>query len=326
VVGAFFSIFFLFYLAIDREKESPEMRVAIIFYGLMRNLKATFPSIQRHIFKSLRRAGIEFDVYLHTYYLEVLSNHRSKEENVPLDNEEWKMLYPKEYLIDYQDEVDKILPHDEFCKLENPWATTDPTRNSMRNLLRQLYSLKRAWSLLENTDGTYDGYLILRPDLQYMNPLEIHRRLPVKPMQVYLPEWGANQKGVNDRICFTSYEGAKTVMNRLDRVMEYGRQKPPHSQIFLKHVLETNHLETRLLPIYGKRVRASKNDDEDTNTDDGADEKTKGWYHKALENFESRTSDAFWALQGPVFQSVDSFDGGLAKNIENAFKENCSLE
>ena len=302
------------------------MRIAIVFYGLMRNLKATFPSIQRHIFKTLRRAGIEFDVYLHTYYLEVLSNHRSKETDVPLDNEEWKMLYPKEYLVDYQDEVDKMLPHDEFCKLENPWESTDPTRNSMRNLLRQLYSLKRAWSLLENTEGKYDGYLILRPDLQYMNPLNIFQRLPIKPMHVYLPEWGANQqKGVNDRICFTSYEGAKTVMNRLDRVMEYGRTKPPHSQMFLKHVLETNNLETRLLPIYGKRVRASKNDG-DGDTVVGTDEKIKGWYHRALENFESKKSDAFWALQGPVFHTIDSFDGGLAKNIENAFKENCSLE
>ena len=74
------------------------MRVAIIFYGLMRNLKATFPSIRKNIFRSLYRAGIEFDVYVHTYYLKVLSNHRSKEDNVPLDNEEWKMLYPKEYL------------------------------------------------------------------------------------------------------------------------------------------------------------------------------------------------------------------------------------
>lgn len=266
----------------------------------MRNLKATFPSIRKNIFRSLHRAGIEFDVYVHTYYLKVLSNHRSKEDNVPLDNEEWKMLYPKEYLVDHQDEVDKLLPHDEFCQFENPWGKTDPSRNSMRNLLRQLYSLQRAWSLLEKSKGTYDGYLILRPDLEYLNPLHIPHRLPVKPMHVYLPEWGTNGNGVNDRICLTSYDGARTVMNRLNHVMEYGRRQPPHSQMFLQHILETNGVQTHLLPIYGKRVRA-------TTRVDPVDEKIKAWYEKALENFKEKKSHAFWIpntnCDAPVFNN-----------------------
>lgn len=230
-------------------------RVAIVFYGLTRNLRATFPSIKKYIFKAFESAGVEFDVYLHTYFLETLTNFRSGEDNVPLDNDEWKMLYPYRYLIDIQDEVDKLLPHDEFCLLENPWAATDPTRNSMRNLLRQLYSLQRAWTLLEEEEK-YDGYLILRPDLDYQFPLRIPRKLPVAEKDVFMPQWGAGEVGANDRVCFTSYEGARVIMNRLNHVMEYGRLHPPHSQLFLRHILETNGLQERPLWIYAKRVRA----------------------------------------------------------------------
>ena len=270
------------------------MRVAIVFYGLMRNLRATFPSIHKYIFKSMRRGGIEFDVYLHTYYLETLSNFRSKEENVSLDNEEWKMLYPKAYLVDRQDEVDQFLPHEEFCRLENPWPVSDPTRNSMRNLLRQLYSLKRAWSLLES-EKPYDGYLILRPDLVYQHPLILPSRLPVANDVICMPEWGAGSTlGYNDRICFTSWEGARVVMNRLDSVMDYGRAHPPHSQIFLRHVVDSHPFRKRFLSLGAKRVRAGDHSVP-------VKEKTQQWYDVAMQDFQSKTSHAFWAVDGDVF-------------------------
>ena len=275
------------------------MRIAIIFYGLTRNLRATFPSIHKYIFKSLGRRGFHFDVYLHTYYLETLSNFRSQETDVPLDNDEWKMLYPRQYIVDDQNEVDKLLPHDEFCQLENPWEKTDPTRNSMRNLLRQLYSLKRCWSLLEKAEK-YDGYLIMRPDLLYKNTLYLPSH-PVPHSCVYVPEWGGGSHDeINDRISFTSYEGANTLMNRLDQVMEYGRVHPPHSQRFLKHIMDTKKYKSRLLPLHGKRVRAT------TKSEENVDEFAKNWYDTALKDFDRHYCDSqhvFWVKEGLVFNT-----------------------
>lgn len=268
-------------------------KVAIVFYGLTRNLRATFPSLKKNIFRCLSRQGIEFDVYLHTYFLETLTNFRSGEDHVPLDNDEWKMLYPLRYLVDVQDEVDKVLPHEEFCRLQNPWPETDPTRNSMRNLLRQLYSLKRAWSMLESRPR-YDGYLVLRPDLHYMPSVQFRFALPVPEREIYLPDWGGTGNGVNDRICLTSYEGARVVMNRLDHVMEYGRTRAPHSQMFLHFILESNGFQQRLLCLFARRVRAGVPQKK---------ESVEEWYAQAQQDFATKTSAAFWTTDCNVFHT-----------------------
>jgi hypothetical protein len=229
------------------------MRIAIVFFGLTRNLKQTYPSIEQYVFKYLKYHRVQYDVFLHTYHLEKITNHRSNEKDVALDNDEWKMLFPKKYIIEDQNEVDKTLDFDTFLSFENPWPE-DPTKNSMRNLLRQLHSLKRAWQILE-TEDVYDGYLILRPDLRYMKPFHINLLLPIPSNVMYIPQWG-KVGGENDRMCLTSREGARVYMNRHDQIFDFARHTCPNSHVFLKSVLDGAGILRRALDMGAVRIRA----------------------------------------------------------------------
>lgn len=230
--------------------------VAVIFYGLMRNLKKTYLSIRTNIFQDLVAHDIRYRVYLHTYQLDVLDNYRSGEHNVRLDNDEWKMLQPYRYMIEDQNVVDSTLPLDEFCQFPNPWPE-DPTKNSMKNLLRQLHSLKMAWHMMED-DPEYDAYLILRPDLLYIHPIITAGRItvPVRGLDFYLPEWGRTRNGDNDRVCVTSKIGAYIYMNRMDHIFQYAHIDAPNSHRFLKAVLDACHAIRYPLSIKALRVRA----------------------------------------------------------------------
>lgn len=257
-------------------------KIAIIFFGLTRNLKKTFLSIKYNVFQPLQDCMIDFDIYLHTYYLASITNTRSHEDQIPLDNEEWKLLRPHHFLIDQQDEVDTFLPHEQFCKYKNPWPE-DPSRNSMRNLLRALYSLKRAWSLLQQ-QPEYDGYLILRPDLMYTSPLQIDFTLPIRGRVIYLPDWGTVRSGDNDRLCLTSRDGAQIYMNRYDDIILYGRLFTPNSHRFLHWVLNKNNMQRHVLHLTGVRVRAF----EPLYTDSLESFNVMGLYYKALKDYAKK--------------------------------------
>ena len=259
-----------------------KQEIAIIFFGLTRNLKKTYLSIKYNIFKPLEDLGIGYKVFLHTYHLESITNARSGEQHVPLDNDEWKLLRPYRYIIEDQNEVDKTLPMDEFCRYKNPWPE-DPGKDSMRNMLRALHSLKQAWSLLVN-ERRYDAYLILRPDLQYTSPLIIDFRLPVTGKVIYLPTWGTISSGENDRLCLTSWEGACTYMRRYDHVMLYARRATPNSHRFLKWVLDVSQIERRELSLSAVRIRAFE-----PLTDDHLESfNVMGLYHRALRDYEKK--------------------------------------
>ena len=53
------------------------MPVTIIFYGLTRSLKKTIKSLKKNIFKPLNDENIPFQIYIHTYDLNELTNERS---------------------------------------------------------------------------------------------------------------------------------------------------------------------------------------------------------------------------------------------------------
>ena len=62
-----------------------EHRIAIAFYGLSRNLKTTLPSIERHVFEVLDNNSIVYDVFWSSLDAAHVTNKRSGEKNLKLD-------------------------------------------------------------------------------------------------------------------------------------------------------------------------------------------------------------------------------------------------
>ena len=231
-------------------------KVCIMFFGLLRNLKITLPSIRKNIFIALEKQGYEYDIYIHTYKLNTLNCPRAGEHNVKYDNDQISLFkHPsKQIKIDDQDEIDKILQFDKILVKNNPW-TDDPSKISMKNLIRQYYSLKSVFNMVkQKQNNNYDCYLFLRPDMIYLTPLYFNPTcVPIEKYYFYsspLNTYG----GANDRFCLTSRYGAEVYSSRLDEVYD---ENNIHSETFLKkHLLKYNMI---LLPLklIAYRVRAN---------------------------------------------------------------------
>ncbi len=79
----------------EKEEKAPRRRYAICFYGIMRTMNITVPTLQHHIFELIKNAGDEYDVFVHTYSMDTYSNARAKEKKTAYTwGDDYKRLQP----------------------------------------------------------------------------------------------------------------------------------------------------------------------------------------------------------------------------------------
>lgn len=232
--------------------------IAICFYGLTRSLKYTIKNIEQNIFKPLKDANINYDVILHTYDLKHIKSKRSKENN-KLDTNEWKLLKPNYYQIDNQDEFDKSYDYKFVKSYGDAWNSK--FENTI-NLVRQLNSLKKVWLLSKKNKNKYDCYLLLRPDLLYINKININqiKEAAENKNSAYTPSW-QTWGGKNDRMALGHSYSISKIANRIDDIKDYLKKykKPLHAERFLKFIFNKYDIKGGSLDLKGLRVRSNGN-------------------------------------------------------------------
>jgi hypothetical protein len=236
--------------------------IAICFYGLTRSLKYTIDSINTNIFEFLKSKKINYDVYLHTYNLNSLTNPRSDEYNENLDPNEYKLLNPDYYLITDQSEFKNKIDINQYLWRGDPWDEDHHT--SLYNLLCQLNSLKLVNELCNKTK-MYKCYLYLRPDLKYIDSISFPAIYDIidnfNQKIIYSPKWGL-WGGLNDRFCIGTKSAIDIIANRLDNIKAFSKQASPHSEKYLKHVAVLNNINTKFLKTRAIRVRSNGKEDQ----------------------------------------------------------------
>ena len=118
-------------------------KICIMFFGLLRRLDITLPSIRKNIFIALEKQGFEYDIYIHTYKVKNLNSPRSGEKNIKYNNNQILLFkHPsKKIKIDDQDEIDKILNFEKILSKTNPWPE-DPSKTSMKNIILIKYMMR----------------------------------------------------------------------------------------------------------------------------------------------------------------------------------------
>ena len=230
-------------------------KICIMFFGLLRKLNITLPSIRKNIFIELEKQGYEYDIYIHTYKINTINCPRAGENNIKYDNNQILLFkHPLTKIqIDDQDKIDKTLKFNKILSKKNPWPE-DPSKISMKNVIRQYYSLKRVFEMVKNENKRYDGYLFLRPDMIYLNPLYLNLiTMPIEQYNFYSPPWNT-YNGVNDRMCLTSYYGAEVYASRLNKVYD---ETNIHSETFLKKHLLKNKMIVLPLNLNAYRIRTN---------------------------------------------------------------------
>jgi hypothetical protein len=230
-------------------------RLAICFFGLVKNIDHVYDSIRRYILDPLTYKGYEFDFYGHTYKMDRFTNPRNGEANVPIHSESiHKRFKFKQFKMHSINDYPHLNDDLQLClKYGDPWPENKIL--SLKNHLLNLWSLYQVTQLWKNAASTYASVIYLRPDLRFLNPLEF-QILPGKSLAV--PSFHS-YGGHNDRFAYGTpsamiiygerWAGMKTYFNKHKRSI--------HSETFLQLYLQDNGVQTVAISIKFQRIRAT---------------------------------------------------------------------
>lgn len=241
-----------------------DRRVALCFYGLIsRSIKYTYKSIQINLIDSLQSEGYTVDVFAHSLTLGLLSNPRSHEREKPLNSEEVFLLRYTDFETENQTQVDDFLNFKVFERFGSAWEFQgDKTFNSLRNLLRQLYSLQAVWTLM-NRHATkakfkYSAVILARPDCYYESKLSL-RSLDLSDNVVYIPHYFNIARQLNDRFAIGTMKSSYIISHRIESALAFctgPKIQPLHSEALVYFHIQKQKIMPKIIPLQYCRVRA----------------------------------------------------------------------
>ena len=235
------------------------MRVALCFWGICRSTSRTIESIRSCILQPLEAAGIQFDIYVHTYLIyRPYTNPRAEEFSLQLRNTDWKLLGAKEgaYMVENQDRVDLDLQLVKYRSQGNPWPEDDGGFNTLDNHVRALWSLNQVTSLWTHSGIQYDAVIYLRPDVQYLRPLVVDWIRGIPEHTVCMPNFHLHT-GCNDRFAIGKPSVMEIYGRRFKGALAYSYHAKLHSEQYLAHTLQNANIRIEYIPFRFKRVRAN---------------------------------------------------------------------
>ena len=245
-------------------QEERKPKVAVLFFGLTRSLENTVESIQQHIFQPILDAGMEYDVFMHTYIIHgKYYNRWSAEDIQEYDNEQYKWLNPRYFITDVQSEIlsNQIQVEDYFTHL-GTWSgfEQDLTRYLIRNMVLALYSKKRITELFEQHKQAYDYVIISRPDLKFKHRIawkEMVESLTNYNIVIPNQDWWL---GCNDKFCVCKPDVAIFVGKLYNNLLLYSKYKSINSEWFFKDMLDTFKIHILPFEIHHQILRAKNKD------------------------------------------------------------------
>ena len=232
-----------------------QKKVAIGFFGITRSLKFTRDSIYKNIFRRLRELGYGYKIFLHTYELNNYKNIRTKESSTNINNEEYKMLNPDYFLIENQDLVIESINPEKYRTHKDPWNTN---YNSVDNFLLGQYSKMKLTNMIEQSQINFDYIMFLRPDVEYLHPLEYAYFNKVVEKKISIPKFGTykpTRPHFNDRFAITNQETYKIYGKVFHELFEISKKEPLHSETVLTKYLTRNDIKYNYIWFVFKRIR-----------------------------------------------------------------------
>jgi hypothetical protein len=238
--------------ATPKGRVKPDLKVAVVFFGITRALRLTLPAITDHLIAPARAIAREVRLFGHFFQQTEISNQRSGETG-ELDPEEYKLLALNAVELEAPGGCLDLYPMAEMQARGDIWGDDFA---SFRNLVHQLHSLKRATLLAEAFEP--DIVIFARPDLLYHDSMAEHLDFLARAHRqfVLVPDW-SQWFGLNDRFALAKgAEGIAAYGKRADRMGEYcARGKRLHSERFLKYALDGQRV--RQVHLRASRVRSN---------------------------------------------------------------------
>jgi hypothetical protein len=228
------------------------MKITVAFFGIPRCSAISVPSIEGHILAPLRLLG-DVRAVKHLWKIEGIKSARSGEDSA-LSDDAYNYFEQIEGVIEPSEPFELSA---EFQRWKQFGDTFDDNFGSLRNLMHQLQSLKRATALARQTDP--DLVVFVRPDLLYhddmsLSPCRFAARFP-RTCIVPIWNWWA---GFNDRLAICGKDAYEAYGTRLDRAIDFATStaRSIHSESLVKFALGKGHVMTLAMPLTASRVRA----------------------------------------------------------------------
>ena len=212
-------------------------KVAVLLYGLSRSMEFTVSSIQKNVLSELSRGGVAYSVFVDGVFVkDTITNPRSNEFNTSYDISEWSALGPK---------VMSVTIHEEFLQdyaflVHKALSKGDSFSNggvSIGNGIESLLSLRNATKLMTTSRKYFDGVIVLRPDLEYLDPIDLDLlHQSIRLGFIVTPSW-QRHLGENDRFAYGAWDAMVMYGNRIDhfpRYMSTSSSGPFNQEAFLK--------------------------------------------------------------------------------------------
>jgi hypothetical protein len=229
------------------------MKAAICFFGITRNLEQhTLGSIQKFLELPVAKKDPDYRKFGHFNALLRTSNPRTGEENLIASQEEYQLLncHVSRFAAE---EPSEVMHHFKAIKkFGDAWSDGFI---SLRNLIRQLYSLDQVTQLLLGAGRHFDVVIYSRADVRFEREVKIPK---VRSRTLYTPYFGRN-RGLNDRFALGSMEAMTAYGQRYKRIYEYCQEtgQSLHAEKFLKwSALKAGLADVSLTSTEFRRIRA----------------------------------------------------------------------
>jgi len=230
------------------------MKVALVFWGLTRSLKYTIDSINKKILNVLKKHNIEYKIFMHAWTVNsVYNNTRSKEANIQLDNEEYKLLNPDYFETHDQDEFKKNIIFKAFRTHKDPWNTNYET---VDNFICAMFSKSRCTQLIRKSNENFDYIIFLRPDCMYLTCLDISFLKLANNNTICIPNF-ALYSNFNDRFCITNMATYQLYGDIFSKLFMYSKKMSLHSETIHYNIIKQHKMNIKLINFKFKRVRAN---------------------------------------------------------------------
>ena len=235
------------------EPNLKKRKIAILFFGLARTITSVYPSLKQNIFDVLTNNNIDYDIFVHTYALpNPYVNPWTKTVINDYDNQSFKILNPKAFIIENQNNVERRLNIPSYFAKLSDWAqcanTPELKCSFVRNMVLAQHSKKMVTSLFAKNKNDYDYVMFTRPDQVLHTPIIPSSLLLLNNNNIIVPK-EHSYLGVNDRLCFaTPYIGI-IYGNSFNLLLPYSEQKSIISEVFLQHYLKINKIGIIYSPI-----------------------------------------------------------------------------
>jgi hypothetical protein len=234
-------------------------RVAIIFFGLTRSLRNVYENLKENIFNEVTNNGYEYDIFIHTYSLEnPYINPWSGERVENYDNEAYKILNPKYYIIEKQSEIEKKININSYCSKLGNWKgcanTPEMKKYLVRNMVLALHSKMMITKLFEQHKHEYDYVIITRPDQILHSKINTKIFSRLKNNNIIIP-YEHSYYGYNDRFCIARPNVAIKYGSALNVLQIYSTLGSIVSEVFMKDYLIASRINVIFSPMKTHLVR-----------------------------------------------------------------------